>query len=136
VRVDRHAAPVVEHAEKAVLLERDLDEGRMARDRLVHGVVDHLGEEMMQGVGVGSANKHARAATHRLKPLQNLNRGGCVVGLAGGAVARRRPGFHRDGFGALGRRGAEKIIHVDFTRTAIRPAERIARRRGERNANI
>ena len=69
----------------------DLDEGRMAGDRLVHRVVDHLGEEMMQRVGVGAADIHARAAAHRLEPLQHLDRGGVVVGLAGGPVAQREP---------------------------------------------
>ena len=68
VRIDRHAATVVEHAEKAGLLQRDLDEGGVSGDRLIHRVVDHLGEEVMQGVGVGSADKHAGAAANRLEP--------------------------------------------------------------------
>ena len=103
MRVDRHAAAVVEHAQIAALFERNLDEGRVASDRLVHGIVDHLGEQMVQRVGVGAANIHAGPATHRLKPLEHLDRGGGVVGFARRAAARRRLGFHRNGLAALGR---------------------------------
>ena len=113
VRIDRHAAPVVEHAEKAALLQRDLDESRMACDRLVHRIVDYLGEEMVQRVGVGAADIHAGAAAHWLEPLQHLDRGGGIVGLARRSAPQGGLGFRPNGFSALGRRGAEKVIHIN-----------------------
>ena len=72
VRVDRHAAPVVEHAQIAALLERDLDEGGVAGDRLVHRIVDHFGKEMMERVRIGPAHIHARPPAHRLQPPRAL----------------------------------------------------------------
>ena len=44
MRVDRNAPAVIGHGEKAVGLELDLDAGRLTGHRLVHGVVQHLGE--------------------------------------------------------------------------------------------
>jgi hypothetical protein len=73
VRIDRDAAPVVGHRQEAALLELDLDEGRVAGHRLVHGVVDHLGEEVMQCLLVGAADIHARPPPDRFEPLQNLD---------------------------------------------------------------
>ena len=131
VRVDRHAAPVVEHAQKAALLERDFDEGGVAGDRFVHRIVDHFGEEVMQGVGVGSAHVHSGAPAHGLEPLEHFDRGGGVVRFAGRSAA---PGlaFHRDGFAALGRRRAEKIIHVLFHTLTNCAAGKLARAPRER----
>ena len=45
----------------------------VAGERLVHRVVDHLGEEMMQRLLVGAADIHAGPAAHRLEPLQHLD---------------------------------------------------------------
>ena len=99
MRVDRDAAAIVGDGEVAVLVELDLDEGRVARHRLVHGIVDHLGEEVVQRLLVGAADIHAGPAAHRLQPLQHLDRGGVVAGLRQRSEERlRRPG------GALRRR--------------------------------
>ena len=105
MRIDRHAAAVVGDAEPAALLERDFDRLGVAGDRLVHGVVDHLGEQVMHGVGVGPADIHAGPSPDRLQSFKHLDRGGVVLALAGrsrisaassvcGAVRRRRTG-HR-----------------------------------------
>jgi hypothetical protein len=69
----------------------------MAGDRLVHGVVQHLGGEVVQGVLVGAADIHARAAADRLQPLQNLDVG---RGVATG--------------GRLGATFGEEIVHDVF----------------------
>jgi hypothetical protein len=53
----------------------DLDPGGVAGHRLVHGVVEDLGEQMVQRLLVGAADIHARAAAHRLQPLQHLDVG-------------------------------------------------------------
>ena len=60
---------------KPSALELDLDEGGVAGDRLVHRIVDHLGEEMMQRLLVGAADIHARAPADRLQPLEHLDVG-------------------------------------------------------------
>ena len=67
----------------AVLVELDLDKVGVAGDRLVHGVVDDLGEEVMQRLLVGAADIHAGPAADRLQPLQHLDVGGGVARLSG-----------------------------------------------------
>ena len=59
----------------------------LARHRLVHGVVQHLGEEMMHRLLVGAADIHAGAPAHGLQPLQHLDVGGGI-----GVLAAARPG--------------------------------------------
>ena len=85
MRIDRHAAPVVGDRQEPFLVELDLDPGGVAGDRLVHRVVDHLGEEVMHGLFVGAADVHAGAAAHRLKALEDLDVGG---GVTVGGVGR------------------------------------------------
>ena len=113
VRVDRHAAAVVDDAQVAALLERDLDESRVARDRFVHRIVDHFGKEMMQRVGIGAPHIHARAPANGLEPLEHLDRGGGVAGFVRRAVAGA-PGlaFRQAPVCRAGRCRAEKIVHV------------------------
>ena len=95
MRVDRDAAAVVAHAGRAVGLEPDLDPVGVAGDRLVHRVVEQLGDEVVQRALVGAADEHARTPAHRLEAFEHLDVGGGVVGgRAGGA-----------------RRAAEKIVH-------------------------
>ena len=73
MRIDRDAAAVVGDGDEAVGLHLDLDEGGVAGQRLVHGVVDHLGEQVMQRLLVGAADIHAGPPAHRLEPLQHLD---------------------------------------------------------------
>ncbi len=82
----------------------DLDEGRVAGDRLVHGIVEHLGEEVVHRGLVGAADIHAGAPAHGLQPLQHFDRGG--------GVFRRLARLAGGGRRALARRAAEKIIAV------------------------
>jgi hypothetical protein len=70
VEVDRHAAAVVGHRERAVLVEGDHDLRAVAGDRLVGGVVDDLLGEVVGPVGEGV---HAGALAHRLQPGQDLD---------------------------------------------------------------
>ena len=92
MRVDRDAAAVVGDGDEAVGAELDLDPRGVAGDRLVHGVVDHLGEEVVQPLLVGAADVHARPPADRLQPLQHLDVGG-RIGLLGadGALQGRLP---------------------------------------------
>ena len=103
VRIDRNAAAVIGHRDRAVLEQLDIDEGGVARHRLVHGVVDHLGEEVVQGALVGAADIHARPAADRLQSFEDLDRRSVVAGLGQRAVAGGC-GSGRRRLGARGRR--------------------------------
>ena len=82
MRVDGDAAAVVGDGNKAVRRELDLDPVGVAGKRFVHGIVDHLGEEVMQRLFVGAADIHARASAHRLEAFQNLDMLCRVAGFA------------------------------------------------------
>ena len=97
--LDRDAAAVVDDGEVAVGVEVDLDAARVPGDRLVHRVVDDLGEEVVERVGVGAADIHAGPAPDRLEAFQNLDVGGRV-----GVARRSVPGGAR-----LGCRGGAEI---------------------------
>ena len=112
VRVDRHAAAVVDHGQIPAVLERDLDECGVAGDGFVHRIVDDFGKEMMQRVGVCPAHVHSGAPTYGLQPLEHFDRGGRVVRFVGRSVAHARLGVDWRGFAASRRCRAEKIIHV------------------------
>ena len=109
MRIDRDAAAVVGDGQEAVGAEFHLDEGGVAGQRLVHGVVDHFGEQMVQRLFVGAADIHAGPAADRLQPLEHLDIGRGVAGLgaagAGGDLQRRA---------ALGFRGPEQIVVISF----------------------
>ena len=127
MRVDRDAAAVVGDGEVAAFLELDLDEGRVAGDRLVHRVVDHLGEEVVQRLLVGAADIHAGPAADRLQALQHLDGGGVVAGSRRGVPAC---GAVRETFaggvageaarGALGCCAPEEIVVVSVIGTLVR----------------
>ena len=79
VRIDRNAPAVVGDGEKTAGLELHLDPGGVAGHRFVHGVVDHLGEQVMQRLLVGAADVHARPAPHRLEAFEHLDVGGGIA---------------------------------------------------------
>jgi hypothetical protein len=79
MRVDGDAAPVVADGDRMVFMHLHLDAGGVARHRLVHGVVEHLGHQMVQGALIGAADIHARTLAHGLQPLQHLDGGGIVA---------------------------------------------------------
>ena len=78
--VDRDAAAIVGDGEPVARLERHLDAVGVARHRLVHAVVEHLGGEMVQRPLVGAADIHAGPPPDRLQPLEHLDRMGVVIG--------------------------------------------------------
>ena len=93
MRIDGDAAAVVRDRQEAVGGQLDLDEGGVAGQRLVHAVVDHFGEEVMQRLLVGAADIHAGTAPDRLQPLQHLDVARGVAGLGAGGGLRRGLGF-------------------------------------------
>ena len=88
MEIDGHAAAVVGDGDEAVGLHLDFDPVGMAGERLVHGVVDHLGEQVMQRLLVGAADIHAGPPAHRFESFQHLD---VLCGVAGlGAAPRAR----------------------------------------------
>ena len=69
--VDRDAAPVVAHLDRAVSVQVDLDPGAVPAQRLVDRVVDDLPDAVHQAAGVGRADVHARPLADRLQTLQD-----------------------------------------------------------------
>ena len=66
-------------------VEDHLDHLGVAGDRLVHGVVEHLGEQVVQGPLVGAADVHARPLADRLQTFKDLD----VLGRIAAALADR-----------------------------------------------
>ena len=88
MRVDRNAAAVVDDGDKTVGLHLDVDPVGVTGQRLVHGVVDDFGEQMMQRLLVGAADIHAGAPAHRLEPFQDFDVLGGIAGFAAAAGGR------------------------------------------------
>ena len=112
VRVDRHAAAVVDHRQITAVFERNLDECSVAGDGFIHRIVDHLGKEMMQRVGVGPSDIHARSPAHGLEPLKHFDRGGGVIRFVRRTAAGARLAIDRRGLAASWRCRAKEVIHV------------------------
>lgn len=79
MRVDGDAAAVVADHHAEIAQQFDLDAAGMARHRLVHRVVQDLGDQVVQRAFVGAADIHAGPLAHRLQPLQHLDRGGRIA---------------------------------------------------------
>ena len=103
--------PLSVDGEPAALLQLHLDPGGVAGHGLVHRVVDHLGEQVVQRLLVGAADVHARPAPHRLQALQDLDVGcGVAVGRLGRfANGTRHGSFSRSTLGLLARRGLDGL---------------------------
>jgi hypothetical protein len=71
VHVDGDAAAVVDHADAAVVQQRDLDLRAEAGQRLVDGVVDDLLHQVVQAARPGGADVHAGALADRLQTLEH-----------------------------------------------------------------
>ena len=84
VRPDGDAAAVVGDGQESIGRKLDLDPRRMSGDGLVHGVVDHLGEQVMHRLFVRAADIHAGAATDGLEAFEHFD-----VMLAVAAAFRR-----------------------------------------------
>ena len=99
-----NAAAVVGHRHIAVCRKLDLDAGGMAGDRLIHRVIDDLGEQVVQRIGIGTADIHARAAAYRLEPFEHLDVGRRIAAAIGrGRRHGGRADLGGDGFEGRGR---------------------------------
>ena len=80
----RNAAAVVDHAHRAVGIERGHHFGGKAGERLVDGVVDHFVDHVVEaGAVVGIADIHARPLAHGVEALEDLDRFRVVVAIVG-----------------------------------------------------
>ena len=75
------AAAVVHHGDGVVSVDGHRDLGAEARERLVHGVVHDLVDEVVESARARGADVHARALAHRLKALEDLDLAGVVCVL-------------------------------------------------------
>ena len=75
MEVDRHAAAIVFHGQRAILVQRHLNVPSIASDGLIHAVIKHFLGHMVGPRGVG---KHARALAHRFQAAQDFNSRGVI----------------------------------------------------------
>ena len=76
---DRDAPAVVRDAHRTVREDLHRYLGAVARERLVDGVVHHLGDEMMKPPGVRRSDIHPRALSDGVEPLEHLDVGRVVT---------------------------------------------------------
>ncbi len=77
----------------------------MSRQRLVHGVVDDFGKQMMQRLLVGAADIHAGPAAHRLEAFEHLDIPGGIAGFGAGTAR-----CDLEGGAALRLGGPEQVV--------------------------
>ena len=83
MRIGGDATPVVTHGDMAVFMQFQLNPGGMARDGLVHRVIDDFRDHMVQRAIVLAPDVHAGAQAHVLHILKNLDRRGIIfLGVA------------------------------------------------------
>jgi hypothetical protein len=93
-------------------VEAHRDDLGVAGDRLVHRVVEHLGEEVMQRPLVGAADVHARPLADRLEAFEDLD---VLCGVAARRALRLARGDRRvrARLMALGqRRGGRRVQRI------------------------
>ncbi|RPK47495.1 hypothetical protein EES39_11520 [Streptomyces sp. ADI92-24] len=78
--VDRDAPAVVDHPDRAVGEDRDIDRVGVAGQRLVDRVVDDLLHQVVQASLTGRADVHAGPLADRVQALQDGDRAGVVRG--------------------------------------------------------
>src|ERR1700682_1689899 len=76
--VDRNAATVIGDRGGPVRVERYLDPGAEARQRLIDRVVDDLVNEVMEPTVIGGPDVHSGTASDRLQTLQDLDGFGVI----------------------------------------------------------
>ena len=79
VLIDRDAAAVVDHRERSVDVDRDVDLIAEAGQRFVDRVVDDFVDEMMQPRRPGRADVHRRPLPDGFEPLEDFDLVGAVV---------------------------------------------------------
>ncbi len=83
MHVDRNAAAVVPHRNRAVHMDGHLDFGAVAREMFVDRVVENFENHVVQTALIRVADVHSGPLSDGLQPLEFIDLGG-VVFLAGG----------------------------------------------------
>ena len=73
VVVGRDAAAVVAYGDGIIFVDRHVDVGTVAGQRLVDRVVDYLIDQMVQTLLTNVADIHGGALAHRFEALKDLN---------------------------------------------------------------
>ena len=73
VHVDRDAAAVVDHRDRVVEVDRDVDRVAEAGERLVDRVVHHLVDQVVEPLRSRRADVHGGTLADRLEPLEDLD---------------------------------------------------------------
>ena len=73
VEVSRDSAAVILDGDRVVLVDRYVDIGTVAGQRLVDRVVDYLIDQMVQTLLTYVADIHGGALAHRFEALKDLN---------------------------------------------------------------
>ena len=92
--VDRDAASVIGHGDRAVGVDAGDDRIAIATERFVDRVVDDFANQVVHATLAGAADVHARSLANRFEALEDLNGAGVVA--AGG-------------FGFLGSSGSRHV---------------------------
>ena len=115
--VGRDAAAVVDDLDAAVGAQREHDAVAVAGERLVDGVVDDLGDQVVQAALTGRADVHARALADGLEALQHRDRRGVVVAVDVGGTTPGRQDRGRD-VGSRSLSGTSSGVGSSLTRTS------------------
>ena len=115
--VGRDAAAVVDDLDAAVGPQREHDAVAVAGERLVDGVVDDLGDQVVQAALTGRADVHAGPLADGLEALEHRDRRGVVVAVDVGRddvlVGKDRGGMS----GAHSLSGTSPALGSSLTRT-------------------
>ena len=86
MRVDGDAAAVVADGDGVVGVKLEFNAVGVARDGLVHRVVEDFGDHVVQRAFVGAADVHAGAFADGLQAFEDLDGAGVIGGSAGEEV--------------------------------------------------
>ena len=79
MRINRNAAAVVGHRNRAIDVNRHLDPLAVAGEMLVDRIVQHLENAVVQAAFIGVADVHARTLSNSFQTLQFVDLGGTVL---------------------------------------------------------
>ena len=105
VDVHRNAATVIDHRDRVVLVNRDIDAVGETGERLIDRVVDHLVHEVMQAVLSRRPDVHGGTLAHRLESLEDGDAVRAVVVVLIGVAGVLRHASSRSRSFRVGRAG-------------------------------
>src|SRR5690606_6510886 len=111
----RNPTAVVHHGDGVIGVDHDVDPGTVTGERLVHGVVHHLVDQVVQTSHAGGADVHPRALPHGLESLEDLD-------LAGGILVLLRLPIRHDFFVLVSGKFRRFLLPRNRARVACTPA--------------